>query len=196
MKSAAIKKIRPKKCKACGAMFLPTRPMQATCPTVECAIAHGKALQAKKAKAEAKQTRERIQLIKPRSQLLREAQAAFNAWIRERDRDLPCISCGRHHGGQWHAGHYLSTGARPELRFEPMNVWKQCQPCNTHLHGNLVLYRAELIRRIGQARVEWLEGPHPAKQWGREQLIQLAQDCRAKARDLKRAARSQGEVAA
>ena len=186
MKPAPLKKILPKKCKACGNQFLPVRPMQATCPTVECAVTHGKALQAKKARAEAKQTRERIQSIKQRSQLAREAQTAFNAWIRERDKDLPCISCGRHHGGQWHAGHYLSTGARPELRFEPLNVWRQCQPCNTHLHGNLVLYRAELIRRIGLEKVEWLEGPHMAKQWGREELIELAKDCRARLRALKR----------
>lgn len=43
--------------------------------------------------------------------------------------------------------------------FNTANLAKQCQPCNRHLHGNLVLYRAELIRRIGISEVERLEGP-------------------------------------
>ena len=95
-----------------------------------------------------KEDRAKREKLKSRAQWLKEAQQAFNAWIRLRDADKPCISCGRHHEGQWYAGHYLSTGARPELRFEPLNVHKQCSACNTHLSGNLVLYRAELVRRI------------------------------------------------
>jgi len=175
---------KPKKCKLkrCGQLFTPARPMQCVC-SPDCAR---ELARQKREQEERKETRTRIQLIKPRSQLVREAQTDFNAMVRERDAGLPCISCGRHHGGQWHAGHYLSTGARPELRFEPLNVWKQCQPCNTHLHGNLVLYRLELIRRIGIEKVEWLEGPHLAKQWGKEELIELAKDCRAKLREMKR----------
>lgn len=122
--------------------------------------------------------------IKSRSDWLREAQAAFNAWVRERDATLPCISCGRMHKGQWHAGHYLSTGARPELRFEPDNVHRQCQPCNTHLHGNLVLYRVELIQRIGLERVEWLEGPHPVRRHTIEELKAIKAKYNRPARDL------------
>jgi len=34
--------MRRKKCKACGEMFIPDRPMQKTCPTHECAIAVGR----------------------------------------------------------------------------------------------------------------------------------------------------------
>ncbi|EAM5917608.1 recombination protein NinG, partial [Salmonella enterica] len=32
--------------------------------------------------------------LKPRSYWIKQAQQAVNAFIRERDRDLPCISCG------------------------------------------------------------------------------------------------------
>jgi hypothetical protein len=108
--------------------------------------------------------------IKTRAEWQKEAQAAFNGWIRARDADLPCISCGRHHNGQWHAGHFLSTGARPNLRFDPANVHKQCQPCNTHLHGNLVNYRINLIQRIGLAEVERLEADHEPRHLSIEHL--------------------------
>lgn len=135
---------------------------------------------------EKKADRAKREKLKPRADWLKEAQAAFNAWIRLRDDALPCISCGRHHQGQWHAGHYLSTGARPELRFEPDNVHKQCQPCNTHLHGNLVLYRLALIEKIGLDRVEWLEGPHEPQKWTIEDLKTIKADYGAKTKALKR----------
>ena len=159
--------INPKKCRHCKAEFIPVRPIQSAC-SIACAVEMARAKRDKEARvaalADRRAARSALQLIKPRSQYLKEAQRAFNAWIRVRDEDQPCISCGRHHDGQYHAGHFLSTGARPELRFTETNVHKQCQPCNTHLHGNIVLYRAALIRKYGVEVVEMLEGPHgPAK---------------------------------
>lgn len=69
------------------------------------------------------------------------------------------------HTGQWHAGHFLSVGAHPELRFLEINIWRQCKPCNVDLSGNVLLYRKELIKRIGIENVEFLEGPHPARKY-------------------------------
>ena len=135
-----------------------------------------------------KSDRERKERLKSRSELAREAQQAFNQWVRLRDADKPCISCGRHHEGQYHAGHYLSVGARPELRYEPLNVWKQCAPCNTHLSGNAVLFRQALVREIGVENVEWLEGPHPARKYTADELKAIRDEYRAKARELKREA--------
>lgn len=135
-----------------------------------------------------KADRERKEKLKSRSELAREAQQALNAWVRLRDADKPCISCGRHHEGQYHAGHYMSVGARPELRYEPLNVWKQCAPCNTHLSGNAVLFRQALVREIGLDRVEWLEGPHPAKKYTADELRAIKAEYTAKARELKREA--------
>lgn len=129
---------------------------------------------------------ERKAALATRSEILRAAQSAFNRYVRARDADAPCISCGKHHQGQNHAGHYLSTGARPELRFEELNVHKQCQPCNTHLHGNLILYRKNLIEKIGLDRVEWLEGPHEPKKYTREELIDIKQRYARMARELEK----------
>jgi hypothetical protein len=181
--------MNPKKCKHCGETFTPSRSMQQAC-SIPCAVALVEKLNQKRAakseRQDKKAVREKLDAMKTKPELLKLAQIAFNAWIRERDADLPCVSCGRHHTGQYHAGHYLSTGARPELRFDPLNVWKQCSACNTHLSGNLINYRKELIRRIGQDKVDWLEGPHDVKKYTHDELRDLAASYRAKLRDLKK----------
>ena len=133
-----------------------------------------------------RETKAKLEKLKSRAQWAKEAQTAFNSFIRARDVDLPCISCGRHHQGQYHAGHYLSVGARPELRFVELNVYKQCAPCNTHLSGNAVLYRRALLDRIGTGGVEWLEGPHATKHYTVDDLRKIKADYTARARALKK----------
>jgi len=176
-----------KKCRVCRQPFEPRLPMQVVCG-IDCARSVAISVRGKAEKQAAikqrKADRERKEKIKTRSDLAREAQAAFNSWIRLRDAGRPCISCGRHHQGQMHAGHYLSVGARPELRYEPLNVWLQCAPCNTHLSGNAVLFRQALVREIGLERVEWLEGPHPAKKYTADELRAIRDLYRAKLREL------------
>jgi hypothetical protein len=179
---ALVPVLRPRKCKHCRETFTPTRRMQPAC-SIPCALG---IVETKKAAAERKATAEARVRLKTRRRWMAEAQSAFNAWIRLRDAALPCISCGRHHDGQWHAGHYLSTGARPELRFEPLNVHKQCQPCNTHLSGNLVLYRVGLCARIGTPEVEWLEGPHESRKWTTDDLREMRDRYRRMARESSR----------
>lgn len=151
-------------CRVCGGPFTRVRPLQSVC-SVPCARKVPK-LEKQKARQAIKTRRE---AIKPRSQWLREAQTAFNAWIRARDAGMGCISCGTHNG-KANAGHYLSTGARPELRFDEQNVHLQCERCNTYLHGNLISYRVALIQRIGVEAVERLEGPHPPKKYTIDEL--------------------------
>lgn len=184
---------KAKTCKnsECAAKFTPQRLGQSVCsPKCGLAIADVNKAKARKAldqieRREIKAAKERI---KSRGDYLREAQTAFNAWVRERDAQLPCVSCGRHHQGQWHAGHYRTVAGSPELRFEPLNVWKQCAPCNNHKSGDIVNYRLELVRRIGAEQVAWLEGPHEPKRYSIEDLKAIAAEYRAKLRELKRAA--------
>ena len=175
--------MRLKTCKGCGEKFAPERPLQIVCG-VPCAWAY-KAKQ--DAKADRRLTREAKAKLKTRRDWLREAQAAFNRFIRLRDAGKPCISCGRHHQGQYHAGHYLSTGARPELRFSELNVHLQCAPCNNHLSGNIVLYRKGLIGKIGQESVDWLEGPHEAKHYSIDELKAIKAEYTRKAKELEKA---------
>lgn len=183
---------RRKRCPVCRVMFTKARDSQAVCGEIECAIAYGKSEKGRaiagKALAEVgrRKIKVRKEKLKNRADHLRDTQVAFNAWIRARDADLPCISCGRHHEGQYHAGHYRTVGANPELRFEPLNAWKQCAPCNNHLSGNLINYRISLLQRIGEEKVAWLEGPHQAKKHTIEELKAMTADYRAKTKELKK----------
>ena len=176
-----------KRCKVCRQPFEPRQPMQVVCG-IDCARSWAISVRGKAEKQAAikqrRADRERKEKIKTRSELAREAQQAFNTWIRLRDAGRPCISCGRHHQGQMHAGHYLSVGARPELRYEPLNVWLQCAPCNTYLSGNAVLFRQALVREIGQDKVDWLEGPHPVRKYTADDLKAIRDEYRKKMRDL------------
>lgn len=189
----APKPPKPKKCRVpeCGASFVPSRLGQAVCSPA-CAIIDAPRNQEKARKSLAQVKRREIKVrkerIKTRSDYFRETQAVFNEWIRLRDAVLPCVSCGRHHDGQYHAGHYRTVGANPELRFEPLNVHKQCAPCNNHKSGDIVNYRIELVKRIGQDQVGWLEGPHSARKYTADELKALKAKYRELIKELKRTA--------
>ncbi|WXL23931.1 recombination protein NinG [Ectopseudomonas mendocina] len=175
--------------RTCRAPFVPSQTFQTWCGP-ECGLVIARAKQDKERKALAQVERREIKAakerIKSRGDYLREAQTAFNAWVRARDAQLPCVSCGRHHQGQWHAGHYRTVGSTPELRFEPLNVHKQCAPCNNHMSGNVVEYRINLVRKIGLEAVEWLEGPHEPKKYTVDEIKAIKAHYRALVRELKR----------
>jgi len=183
--------LKPKKCAACKTVFTPQRSMQKVCGP-KCAADWSAKVAAQKAaranREERKSIREALEKAKTRGTHLKELQAAFNQWIRLRDAGLPCISCGRHHQGQLHAGHYRSVGSCPELRFEPDNCHLQCQPCNVHLSANLIPYRANLIKKIGLARVEWIEGHHEPKKYTLTEILEMKAFYRAEVRRLKKEA--------
>lgn len=179
-----------KTCRVCRAEFQPVKPLQKVCGYA-CALTLAAADRAKAEKCaivkDRKATKEALGRLKSRATWAREAQAAFNAFIRLRDADLPCISCGRFHQGQWHAGHYRSVGAAPELRFDVLNVHKQCAPCNTHLSGNITKYRAGLIDRMGVHVVEYLEGPHMLIGFDIDDFKEIKRFYASKARELRKA---------
>ncbi|NMY81241.1 ninG protein [Pseudomonas rhodesiae] len=194
------KQPKPKKCKnpACGIGFPPQRLGQAVC-SPKCGLAIKDVNQAKARKSLAQVNRREIKVrkekLKSRADHLREAQAAVNAYVRLRDAYLPCISCDSTPnnndlmtGSRWDAGHYRSIGACPELRFEPLNIHRQCVKCNRNLSGNTVEYRIRLMQRIGAEKVAWLEGLHPACKYTVEEIKAIKAKYRAMIKELKRAA--------
>ncbi|MNI36624.1 Bacteriophage Lambda NinG protein [compost metagenome] len=198
--SLAAKQPRPKTCKnpACGISFPPQRLGQSVC-SPKCGLAIKDVNQEKARKSLAQVERREIKVrkerLKSRADHLREAQAAVNEYVRLRDAHLPCISCDSmpsdHDlitGSRWDAGHYRSVGACPELRFEPLNIHRQCVKCNRNLSGNAVEYRIRLVKRIGADKVDWLEGPHPARKYTVEEIKAIKADYRALTRELKGAA--------
>ena len=183
--------LKPRKCRSCGVVFQRQRSMQSVCsPACGLALAAKQRAQkeARARKDERKSLRAALEKAKTRGTHLKELQAAFNAWVRARDAGLPCISCGRHHQGQLHAGHYRSVGSEPALRFEPDNCHLQCQPCNVHLSGNLIQMRLGMIKKIGLARVEWLEGYHEPRKYTMQEIIELKAFYRAEVRRMKKEA--------
>lgn len=102
--------------------------------------------------------------------LLKKAQETFNKWIRFRDINSGCISCG---GPTEQAGHFFSQGHHSPLRFNEVNTNGQCVKCNCYLHGNLIKYRQGLVKRYGVEIVEQLElnaDLHRVKKWSRLEL--------------------------
>ena len=191
------------KAKGCDNKFLPWRSTQVAC-SPKCAqeIYRQKAA-AKAEKAQRRKDRAWLKANKPIRKLVAETQQAFNAYIRVRDamRGLPCISCGRSPreaesaytgvGGAWDAGHFLSRGAYPELRFNEFNCHRQCKVCNGGA-GQYAgkdrtvsqAYEENLRERIGDPLVDWLQGPHEVPKLSRDDLEALKAYYRKAKRDI------------
>lgn len=174
-----------KKCKVCLDEFEPRNRTQQVC-SVPCAIKYRDAKAAAKRRTETRQMRRAFN-ENDRSYQLKKAQEAFNAFIRERDKGQPCISCGTTDPAlRYDAGHYRTTGAHPELRFEEDNCFRQCHyNCNINRSGNIVDYRIGLLARIGAERLEWLEGNHEPKNYTLADIIEIKLRYRAKAKELR-----------
>lgn len=170
-----------KKCRNCQEPFKPFQSMQVVCSGV-CGIAYARQ---QKAKKERKESRAKLEKLKPLAEHKKDLQKIFNEFIRLRDADQPCISCGRFHDGQYHAGHYRTVGANPELRFTELNCHKQCAPCNNHKSGNIVEYRKNLIEKIGAEKLAWLEGNHPPLKLTIDQIKNMKALYREKIKQIK-----------
>lgn len=138
------------------------------------------------AKAQRAKHRAEKEAARPRSWYVKEAQKWFNKFIRLRDKDKPCICCDRlpTNAIQWHAGHFLTTGARPEHRFNEDNCHKQTSYCNNYLSGNVAEYRKRLIDKIGLQRVEAIEQDCTPKKYSVDDLKGIIATYKAKCKEL------------
>lgn len=171
-----------KKCKVCEAHFESYRPMQSVC-SIECAKAMGRVKAEKEEKQKIKLLKEKI---KTRQEWLKEAQKAFNAYIRLRDSGLPCISCNQFSKSAYHAGHFVSIGASSYLRFNELNVNNQCPSCNTYKGGNALNYQDGLILKIGKQAVEELRNAPRLKDWKIDEIKEIKQIYSTKLKELKK----------
>jgi len=108
---------------------------------------------------EKKVIKEMKQSLKTHKDYLSDLQKVFNKFIRLRDQNEPCISCGTTKTNiQYAAGHYYPMGNYSFLRFHEDNVHKQCnKKCNMMLSGNLIEYRKNLVKKIGKEKLQWLD---------------------------------------
>lgn len=194
-----------RKCKECGEYF-PTGEMVKVPAGVFCCIEHASewAVKARQKaqdkikrkkvsddkldkKASRERDLERLKSVQNISFFHKKAQAAFNAFIRERDKGNPCISCGKPDNGQHqrHASHYRSVGACSSLRYDERNVHASCSVCNNYLSGNLANYRVVMIEKFGSDLVEWLESQPKSLKWTREMLEGIEKQYKLKLKQLK-----------
>ena len=187
--------VKPKTCKICREPFAPRQPMATVCsPACALSLAQSKRAKAEKAAQVQERRADKVQRekLKTKGDWTREAQSAFNAFIRARDAGLPCICCGRTgagevHGGEWDAGHYRSRGAAPHLRFDERNAHAQLKQCNRYASGNVVGYRLGLIVRLGLEAVEALEADQAPRHLSIDDLAEIKRSYAARARELKKA---------
>jgi hypothetical protein len=112
--------------------------------------------------------------LKPLPKVLEQTQKVFNAYVRKRDEDETCISCGSNSANQ--AGHYFPVKGFSSLRYNELNVNIQCASCNMYKHGNQAMYRIGLVRKIGEDAVKNLEREavnDRVKKWTRAELYEI-----------------------
>lgn len=189
----AISLTKTYKCAICKAPFKKERLTQKICGQTECIVEQVYKNKAKREKVERKETKAKLKVLtETKPKLTKAAQIAFNAYIRARDYVKPCISCDSPikwdsgaTGGVCDAGHWLSIGARVNLRFNEDNCHAQCKHCNNQLSGNAANYRIGLVKRIGLERVEALEGDHKLHHYSKDDLREIEKIYKEKLKNLK-----------
>lgn len=181
-----LKPPKPKKCKCCSENFIPRNTLQTAC-SPKCAIQLAKQItqrnQQRKEKEQRAAWNKRKAETKPLSHWMSMTQRAFNDYIRSRDGEV-CISCGSTTAVSYHAGHFRTTAAASQLRFNEDNCHSQCAACNVHHSGAIGPYRINLIAKIGIQRVEVLESNNTPHRYTREELDALRAFYRDKLREL------------
>ncbi len=183
--------MKPRPCKVCRKLHTPRNSFEVWC-SPECGWEIARLRLHKKKfrefQAERRVTKEKLKGMMTRSDWIKKAQKAFNAFIRARDKDKPCICCDRQlrgldgkftTGGGFDCGHYRSIGSAPQHRYNPDNAAAQKKQCNRYGAGRAVDYRIGLIKRIGLARVEALENDNAPKKYTIEQLQAIEAEYKA-----------------
>jgi len=116
-----------------------------------------------------------IEEQKSYQRVLLDARKYFQQWIRQRDADKPCISCGKH-SKLVDAGHYFKAEVYSGLIFNEDNCHSQCRKCNRYKGGNESHYRLGLVERYGEDFVKSLEqikDENRLKKWTKEELVEI-----------------------
>ena len=160
-----------RKCKQCKEYFLASESIKTPAGTF-CSLDHAikfanestkKAKERAAKKEKQKQTefdKVRKKNLMTRGEWYKKLQVVFNQYIRERDKNEPCCTCGTTKTNiQYHAGHFYAVGAGggDRRRFEQTNVHKQCSTCNNYLSGNVLAYRRFIISKYGQEHYDYLK---------------------------------------
>jgi len=117
--------------KTCKKKFTPARNNQFVCDW-KCANDYTNQLNAKKSKAEKAEGYERL---KTHSDYCREIDEICQEIARLLDNGCNCISCQKPPKKK-NGGHRYSKKAEPQLRHNLLNIFLQCEACNSPEYGN------------------------------------------------------------
>jgi hypothetical protein len=167
-----------KKCKECRQPFEPRfSSLEKYCWNSDCKLIEALQKLEQKKKSESKEWSERKSKLKKDmltvQDYLKLAQQVFNSFIRKRDEENNCISCSKP-PKKANAGHYFNANNHWNVRFDERNVHLQCEYCNTHLHGNLLEYQPNLIKKIGHENYVLLcQEAYKTRKFSRDELKEI-----------------------
>jgi len=123
------------------------------------------------------------------AKLKAKCQLVFNEYIRLRDKDMPCISCGQTKPYK-QAGHFYSVKMYDGLRFNEDNCHGECPGCNGFDDMHLLKYQENLIERIGFVRysalVDYAKNYKKyGFKWSRSEILYLIEHYKQKIKELK-----------
>ena len=171
-----------KKCKHCKEKFNPVHFNQKFCFNEDCKKVWIETEHAKQWVKRKKELKEELETVQS---LMKKAQKQVNTFIRERDKNKPCVSCGKPLKEKFDCGHYIASTFKIHT-FRESNLHGQCVYCNQYLSANLIEYRKELIKRVGVEEVEYLEASkHLEANFTRQELKQLIEEYKQKVKQLK-----------
>lgn len=116
-------------------------------------------------------------------------QKIFNEYIRLRDENKPCISCGQT-GKYLQAGHYYAVKGYDSLRFNEFNASGECAGCNCFDESHLIGYGENLLNRIGEANFNELKRlakdyKRNGYKWSRSEIEDMIEQYKSKIKELK-----------
>lgn len=115
--------------------------------------------------AEIKQSKKEFAIKKEasrsKSYFEKKLETEVNAIVRFIDTGKGCISCN--HGWesnftrQAHAGHRISVGSNPSLRYHLFDIFLQCSICNNWKSANEREYDKGIIKHYGQETLDYIK---------------------------------------
>lgn len=189
---ASVPVFKPRKCAVCRDRFTPTKPMQKVCGwSCACQVAAKQRVREllEKTKADRRETKAKLEKLKGVPKLKKEAQEAFNRYVRLRDNGKGCFVCETPLqmggvGGGFDAGHIRSRSNADNLRFDERNVHGQCKECNAVGATKDWEMRAAAIRKLGESEAEALYNDNAPIKWTRDGLREIRDKYRALTKEL------------
>lgn len=168
------------RCRNCKEKFEPVRFNQKYCFNKMCVDAWVQEAKVKNWKKTKKKMQEDLETIQD---LVKATQIVFNKYIRLRDKHELCISC-KQKPKKSNAGHYYNANNHWNVRFDENNVHLQCEHCNTFLSGNLINYRENLLKKIGEGKFQLLEAEaNKTRKFTKEELKEIIETYKKKIKE-------------